>query len=182
MSSVDDLLFEPIGTPVKGPIITGIDTQMVDAVRIALTGSSNIEFFIDNTGDIATYEAIADLVENDSQVLKYTRQMVAQVTAPNFTRPAGALTIKDVFRRLYNGQEEFWFTARLTSQGVTLNKFTNWFAIDGQIPILHLTDHTGGANFFEWWLVALMSNFVGYNGYYAFGTEAEARKYFGTTP
>lgn len=180
MSAADDILFEPIGNTAKTTITSGIDTQMVDAVRIALTGVSNMEFIVDSNVDITTYDAIADLIENDHQVVKYTRQMVAIQTPPSYVRPIGALTIKEVFRRIHAGQNDFYFSGRLNGVGVTLNKFSNWFAIFGQIPILHLVDHTGGANVFEWWLIALMSNFIGYNEYYAFATEAEAQKYYGT--
>jgi hypothetical protein len=173
--SVDDILFEPIGS--SQITSSQIDTQMVDAIKIALTGVSAIEFMVDPVLHIDTYNVIADLIENDQQIIAYTRQMVAVQTSPNYLRPSGALGIKDVFQRLHQGLDEFYFCARANGQGVQKLKFTNYFSIDNQIPILHVDDpHAGG--FFEWWLLGLMSQFIGYNEYYAFGTEAEARKYY----
>ena len=176
--SVDDILFEPIGSSqtTTGP---QIEAQMIAAVKMALTGSSDIEFMVDSTENIDTYNIIADLIENDKQIIKYTRKMVTIQTPPNFVRPPGALGIKDVFQRLHQGLDEFYFCARSNGQGIQKLKFTNYFSIDGKIPILHVDDPRAGG-FFEWWLLGLMSQFIGYNEYYAFATEAEARKYYGT--
>lgn len=173
--SVDDILFEPIDLN-KAKIL--VDQDMIDAVKVALTGISALEFMVDPDISIDTYNEIADLVENDSLVVKYTGQMVKRDTY-GIHRPAGALTIKEVFHRIHRGEDEFYFCAKANGQGVIKEKFTNWFGIDSQIPILHVDDLTGNAGgFFEWWIVGLMSQFCGYNQYYGFTTEAEARKYY----
>jgi hypothetical protein len=177
--SVDDILFEPIGSSTTTTLDPDVDTQMIDAVKIALTGVSAIEFMVDPDLNIATYDAIADLVETNGQIVAYTRKMVAIQTPPNFVRPAGALTIKEVFHRLHQGQDEFYFCARANGQGIQKLKFTNYFSIDSQIPILHVDDPIAGG-FFEWWILGLMSQFVGYNQYYAFASNADAAKYYGT--
>lgn len=172
--SVDDILFAPID-------LSGnkLDQKMIGAIKNALTGINAIEFFVDSTTAIETYEQIADLVENDPQVLRYTTQMVKPDNLG--LRPVGALTIKDVFHRIHGGENEFFFCGRANGNGIIKERFTNWFSIDSQIPILHIVDPGNGpgvGGFFEWWLIGLMSQFCGYNQHYGFATEAAARNYY----
>lgn len=173
--NADDILFEPIG-PSKSTII--LDQEMIDAVKIALTGTSAIEFVVDYTTSLETYDKIADLIEDDPQIIKYTNQMVNPISATE-KRPVGALTLKELFERMYNGNEEFYFCARGNGQGVQKHKFTNWFGIDSQIPMIHVDSSTGAGGFFEMWIMGLMSKNIGYNQYYCFSTWADASKYYG---
>ena len=102
MSSVDDILFQPITTNANKSNLL-IDWQMINAVTLALTGVAGIEFFVDSSISIDTYDRIADMIENDAIVIAYTSNLVTP--DPQHTmRPANALTIKDVFRRLYIGE------------------------------------------------------------------------------
>lgn len=174
MSSADDILFEPIGT---NRFKSGLDQQMIDAVKIALTGVSAIEFIVDPTIPVATYDAIADLIENDSQILVYTGQMVKRDSLA-LLRPKAALTIKDVFHRLHENKDEFFFCGRANGNGVSKQRFTNWFGVDSQIPIIHIDDLSGGSSYFEWWILGLMSQFGGYHEHYAFAENIDARKYY----
>src|SRR5258708_370766 len=123
--SADDILFEPIGIS-KGKLL--VDQQMIDAVKIALSGVSAIEFFVDSDVSVDTYDIIADLIEKDPQVIKYTNQMILPVTVID-TRPAGALTIKEVFHRMHAGEDHFYFCAKANVTGIQKYKFTNWFII-----------------------------------------------------
>ena len=181
MSAADDILFEPIGKTTPKTSTNGlIDQQMIDAIKIALTGASAIEFFIDPKIAFDTYDLAADVIEHDKSVIRYTRQMVLHnplgLIKPG--RPAGALTIKDVFRRIHQGEDEFWFCAHINGNGIRKQKFVNWFSVDSKIPVLALDGGNGNCNFFEWWIVGVMRDFLGYQGYYAFATEADARKYY----
>lgn len=172
--SVDDILFEPVGLS-KGKLL--IDQDMIDAVKVALSGVSAIEFFVDPDANADTYDAIADLIETDPQVVKYTNQMVPLVTTE--ARPVGALTIKEVFRRMHAGEDNFYFCARANGSGIHKHKFTNWFGIDTQIPMIHVDQSGGAGGFFEMWIMGLMPNNLGYNQYYCFADWSAASKYYG---
>ena len=177
-TTADDILFEPIVVdPNNNPGLI-IDQQMIDAIKIALTGTADIEFFVDSGVSVDTYDIIADIIEADPHVIAYTGNLVPSDSL-HIIRPTNALTIKDVFRRLYNSENTFWFCGRNNGNGIQQNNFTNYFAIDNKVPILGLDGANGIINLFEWWTVGLMSNFVGYSEHYAFSSEIDARKYYG---
>jgi hypothetical protein len=172
--SIDDILFEPINHDKDQ---SHIDQKLIDEVKIALTGISAKDLFVDRHVSLETYELIADLVENDPQIVKYTNQMVTPVSAME-KRPNGAMTIKEVFRRLHVGENNFYFSARANGLGITKGEFANRFVIDGKIPMLHI-DPSNGGGVFEWWVMGLMTNNVGYNQYYCFANWSDASKYYG---
>ncbi len=181
MSSADDILFQPITTNTNKSK-PHIDRQMIDAVRVALTGVAALEFFVDSSISIDTYDMIADMVEADAFVIAYTTALVIPDPLHNM-RPANALTIKDVFRRLHVGENAFWFCGQNNGNGVSINNFNNWFSIENKVPIVGLDGGASGiVNLFEWWVIGLMCNFEGFGGHYAFATEIEARKYYNGTP
>src|SRR5678816_3588650 len=113
-SIADDILFEPIVTNSSTNLL--IDQQMIDAVKIALTGVAGLEFFVDPDIDVTTYDMIADTIENNQHVIAYTQTFVAPDSL-HVIRPVNSLTIKDVFRHLHAGQTAFWFCGRGNPNG-----------------------------------------------------------------
>lgn len=174
--SVDDILFQPINQSITATVGI-IDQGMIDAVNIALSGTTAIEFIVDPDIDVATYDTIADFIVTDPQVVKYTTALVNKISVTQ-PRPAGSLTIKDVFRRIHSGHTEFYFCARANGAGISKYEFTNWFGIDSGVPLLHV-DQGGYGDYFEWWLMGVMPDHVGYNQYYCFGDWSAANKYYG---
>lgn len=168
--SADDILYEPI--------IKRKSNSLVDHVTHALDGGGDLVFTVDTALDLAIYEQIADLVEQHPGVIAYTRKLVGH--DPHATwRPAGAMTIKTVFQRLYAGVDEFWFCGRCNGAGIQHYRYTNWFAITQTVPGLQIdTKSVQLADKFEWWVLGLLGNFVGYSTYYSFSTSDEARKYY----
>lgn len=170
MSSADEILFEPIGIVKTVPI--QVYQPMLDAVAHALGGLQDYQFRIEPDVPIEVYNHIADMVENDSDHISYVKTLVA----PAYThRPANALSIRDVFARIQRGEVKFWYTGKISSGNMTREfKFDNYFSFLYRRPCLRVqTANT----LFEWWAVSLLSSFAGYGQHYAFGTEAEARKY-----
>src|ERR1051326_837659 len=165
MSSADEILFEPINKP--------INQTMVDAVKQALENTITYQFSVDPRYSVETYDEIARLVEDDPNQIVYVKRMVNPDTGQ---RPATALSIKDVFRRMHAGNFEFYFCARANCGGITRYTFKNWFAIEHRMPTLQLDKQSSR---FEWWVVSLLSNFTGYTHHYAFGTWEDAHQYYG---
>ena len=167
--SADVILFEPIAK---------INQQIIDSVQRALDGTlQKYEFSVDPRHALETYDRIASFVENDpDQIVDVKRTCTHDPL--QMRRPARALAIKDVFRRLYRGNKEIFFTARANGGGINRYELTNWFAIDTQRPVLHLKGNPSNIQH-PWWVLSLLSNFAGYAEYYAFGTHEDAHAYYG---
>jgi hypothetical protein len=168
--SADDILYEPI--------VKRTSTTIIDQVTRALSGSDDFIFTVDPVIDLAIYDQIADIVEQNPTVIAYTRKLVGH--DPHATwRPAGAMTMKTVFHRLHAGIDEFWFCGRCNGAGIQHYHFTNWFAITKTVPMVQIDTKTVTlSDKFELWVLGLLGNFVGYSTYYAFATKDEARKYY----
>ncbi len=167
--SANVILFEPIPK---------INQQIIDSVTQALDGTlKKFEFSVDPRHAIKTYDRIAALVENDPNQIADTKRSVTHDPL-QLHRPTKALTIKDVFHRMYRGDSEIFFSARANGGGVNRYELTNWFAIDCRIPNLHLKGNPSNIQH-PWWVLSLLSNFAGYAQYYGFASHEDAHDYYG---
>lgn len=176
MSSVDDILFAPI-QPLN------IESLVLEEmIAKALTDRmENVVFHIDNTMKLDTYIKVAEAINTNNTIFNAARQIVmvnpAAITGVS-ERPTGSLSAQDVFTRIHSGNPEFFWTAPQSIHGVEHYKFTNIFHIVSGLPMAEIS--SGGT--FEWWILGLMEKFLGYQRYYCFGTETEARNWWSAYP
>lgn len=175
MTRADDILFEPIGK-LKNHL--NIDNDLINIVKLALNGNTNLDFFVDKSIHIDTYNQIADLIENNNFVKCYNDKLVKPVSHSN-QRPKGALTIKEIFKKIYINDKDIYFCAKSNGVGITKISLSNWLGIDERVPVIHLIDNSGVGDFFEWWVLGIFSTHTGYNQYYTFGNEIDANSYYG---
>jgi hypothetical protein len=171
MSAVDDILYAPIDS--NPPVL---DQALIASIALALGDPTrNVTFSVDSAISLATYQRIAEIIETDRVVFRAARLVVASNPHGNF-RPITALTIKNLFEFLHRcpGANHFFWTAKRSPAGVEQIEFANTFSIISGIPVVRMSDGRD----YEWWIVGLMSQFAGYQGFYAFSDHNDAQNFW----
>jgi hypothetical protein len=173
MSAVDDILYAPIDT-INPPVL---DQALIANVALALGDPNHcISFSVNPSVSLDTYERIADIIEADNFVRRVASAAVA-FDPFGMIRPTAALTIKDLFRFLHRGgKPAFYWTAIRSPAGIEPIIFANTFSIGSSLPLIRMADGRD----YEWWIVGLMSQYVGYQGYYTFVEHNDATGYWKT--
>lgn len=174
MSQADDILFAPVTKPFEH------DHELIRKTKHVLVDTKKgFDFRVEQAIPIGIYDQLAELVENDPLQIAALKRAV-HFDPKQTRRPTNALSIQDVFRRMHNGNHTFYFATKFGGPGVRGYEFENWFSLQNSVPCVRLKHQLDPNNKYEWWVLSLIGNFTGYNKYYAFGTEDEARKYNAT--
>jgi hypothetical protein len=172
MSAIDDILYAPI-TPNPD---TDIDQAVIAQITACLNDlSMTVTWTVDPSVTMATYNRIAEIIENNRFIFRAARQLCASDPHGNF-RPTDALTINTLFAHFHTTPvtTEYFWTTRGAATVIVPVGICNQFSIVGGIPMVRLID----GRTYEWWMVGLMSNFAGYQGYYFFSDKMHAYNYW----
>src|SRR5271166_1692762 len=148
--SVDDILYGQINIVKPQP---PTDQQMIDTIKVALTWVFDMEFWMDTAIGLSTYEQIADVIMQHPNVISACKTVVTHDPLRRY-RPVNAISIKDIFKALYDGTTNTFWLAGKSRYGYPINKIniSNWFGIDSEMPMLHISNN----DYFEWWVLGLM--------------------------
>lgn len=177
MSTVDDILFAPID---PDPIPGVIDQALIAHVAMCMGDpNTGLIYSVSDQADIVTYRKIANVIEQDKRVFRHARQFCASDPFGHF-RPKTALDITALFEMLHRNPAAlnvFWSCPQALT-GVISIGINNHFEIFKGMPTAQLGDGMK----YEWWVLGLMSNFAGSNGYYCFVNEQDAINHWKRTP
>lgn len=173
--TADDILYSPIIPSIQ---LSAIDQMLLSNVALAMGDPSMVFTFpVEKQISLGTYRKIANTIENDPVIFKTVRRHCAN-TSGMMPRPAGSLALTELMERLHKNPAnlDYYWTCRRSAAGVEMIRFSNHFTIVMSIPTIRMSDGRD----YEIWLAGLMSNFTGYQGYYAFADPNDAQKFWST--
>jgi hypothetical protein len=171
--TADDILYSPISA---APVI---DQAIIANIALALGDPScAISWAVDVSVTLDTYRRVVEVIEADPVIDKAASRIVVPATSD--PRPTGALTMTELFERLHKDKtaRRYYWTRKGSPSGVETIEFLNMFGIVAGVPFARMSDGLD----YEWWTIGLMSNFSGFQGFYAFAEHKDAQKFWSTTP